>query len=113
MAAVIQVVNKEPSPTLRHITTTLKVNLDWLVERISSDQSLGLRHVIKSKQFANLLTEGTFSSQQRSHFLILWQIEIAVHHIAPSTHESQLFSLFFFGSLLICFFFDSWHHQAP
>ena len=85
MAAVIQVVNKEPSPTLRHVTTTLKVNLDWLVERISSDQSLRLRHVRPSKQFANLLIEGTFSSQQRTHLLILWQIEIAVYHIARIT----------------------------
>ena len=41
--------------------------LDWLLDRSILDQSLRIKHVRSSDQLADLLTQGSFSSQQSQY----------------------------------------------
>ena len=70
-ATLTQMISKGRSPTLRHVTRTRRVNLDWLLERINADQSIRIRYVRTCDQCADLLTKGTCSSQQWTHLLNL------------------------------------------
>ena len=71
MAAVIQVINKDTEPDFEARHENSKLIFDPLFERISLEQSKRLRYVRVSEQLANLLTEGTCSTQQWAHFLSL------------------------------------------
>ena len=47
---MIQMINKERAPTTRHVSRTLRVDLDWLIERLSNDSSVLLMHVRTTDQ---------------------------------------------------------------
>ena len=82
-AAMIQMIIKGRSPTLRHVTRTQTVNLDLLFERIHLNNSFSIKFVRPADQLADLLTDGPLSSQQRQSLLHLWRIENVSHDIEP------------------------------
>ena len=60
--AVIKMIIEGRSPTPRHVSRTNRVALDWLFDRTNLDQKLQSRYVDSMNQFADLLTEGHFTT---------------------------------------------------
>ena len=58
--AVIKMIVKGRSPTLRHVSRTHRVALYWLFDRINSDSKIQIRHVDSRNELADLLTKGHF-----------------------------------------------------
>ena len=61
--AVIEMTIKESSPSLRHVSRTHRVNLDWLFGRISKDPRLFIKFVGTKEQLADILTKGSFTAE--------------------------------------------------
>ena len=62
--AVIKMIIKERSPTMRHVSRTHKVALDWLFDRISLDSKIQIRYIDTTHQLADILTKGTFTRDE-------------------------------------------------
>ena len=52
--AVIKMIMKEKSPTMRHVTRTHRVSLDWLFDRINFDPKIQIRYVDIKNQLADI-----------------------------------------------------------
>ena len=59
--AVIKMCVKGRSPTLRHISRTHRVDLDWLIERIKLDPGIKMKLVGANEQMADMLTKASSS----------------------------------------------------
>ena len=66
--AILKVILKGRCPTLKQISRTHKINLDWLFERIREDPSAFGRYIHTKLQLADMLTKGNFTTEQW-HFL--------------------------------------------
>ena len=55
--AVIKMCLKGRSPTLRHISRTHRVDLDWLIERVKVDPGIQMKYVGTNEQMADMLNE--------------------------------------------------------
>ena len=51
--AVIKMIIKGRSPTVRHVSRTHRVALDWLCDRISLDSKLQIRYIDAKHQLAD------------------------------------------------------------
>ena len=56
--AVIQMIIKGSSPTMRHVPRTHRVALDWLFDRISLDPKIQIKYIDTKNQLADILTKG-------------------------------------------------------
>ena len=56
--AVIKMIIKGRSPTMRHVSRTHRVALDWLFDRINLDPKIQIKYIDTKKQLANMLTKG-------------------------------------------------------
>ena len=74
--AVIKMTIEGRSPTLRHVSRTNRVALDWLFDRTNLDQKLQSRYVDSRNQFADLLTQGHFTRDEWNHLLCLFNISL-------------------------------------
>ena len=63
-AAVIQMIIKGRSPSMRHVTRTHAVTLERSFQRINSGPVVFVKYVRSNDPLADLLTKGAFSSQQ-------------------------------------------------
>ena len=59
--AVIKMIIKGRSPTLRRVSRTYRVALDWLFVRINLDPKIQIKYVDTKNQLADILTKGSFS----------------------------------------------------
>ena len=66
--AVIKMIIKGRSSTMRHVSRTHRVALDWLFDRINLDPKS------KSSAFADMLTKGNFTRDEWNHPLCLFNI---------------------------------------
>ena len=57
--AVIKMIIKGRSPTMRHVSRTHRVALDWLFDRINLDSKIQIRYIDTKHQLADILTNGT------------------------------------------------------
>ena len=48
--AVIKMIIKGPSPTMRHVSRTHRVALDWLFDKINLDPKIQIRHIDTTHQ---------------------------------------------------------------
>ena len=64
--AVIKMIIKVRSPTLRHVSRTPRVALDWLFDRIKFFDT--------KNQLADILTKGNFTRDEWNHLLCLFNI---------------------------------------
>ena len=69
--AVIKMI-KNRSPTLRHVSRTHRVALDWLFGRINADLKIQMRYVDSNNQLADILTKGHFTRDEWNHLLCLF-----------------------------------------
>ena len=58
--AVIKMTIKGRSPTMRHVSRTHRVALDWLFDRINLDPKIQIRYIDTKHQIADILTKGHF-----------------------------------------------------
>ena len=69
--AVINMIIKGRSPTLRHVSRTHRVALDWLFDRINLDSKIQIEYIDIRNQLADMLN---FTRDEWNHLLCLFNI---------------------------------------
>ena len=72
--AVIKMIIKGRSPTMRHVTRTHRVALDRLLDRINLDPKIQIKYIDTKNQLADMLTKGNFTRDEWNHLLCLFNI---------------------------------------
>ena len=72
--AVIKMVFKGRSSTMRHVSRTHRVALDWLLDRINLDPKIQIKYIDTKNQLADILTKGNFTCDEWNHLLCLFNI---------------------------------------
>ena len=72
--AVIKMIIKGRSPTMRHVSRTHRVALDWLFDRINLDSKIQIRYIDTKHQLADILTKGNFARDEWNNLLHLFNI---------------------------------------
>ena len=72
--AVIKMIIKGRSPTMRHVSRTHRVALDWLFDRINLDSTIQIKYIDTKNQLADILTKGNFTRDEWNHLLCLFNI---------------------------------------
>ena len=72
--AVINMIIKGRSPTMRHVSRTHRVALDWLFDRINLDTKIQIKYIDTKNQLADILTKGNFTRDEWNHLLCLFNI---------------------------------------
>ena len=72
--AVIKMIIKGRSPTMRHVSRTHRVALDWLFDRIDLDPKIQIKYIDTKNQLADILTMGNFTRDEWNHLLCLFNI---------------------------------------
>ena len=71
---MIKMIMKGRSPTMRHVSRTHRVALDWLFDRINLDPKIQIKYIDTKNQLADILTEGNFTRDEWNHLLTLFNI---------------------------------------
>ena len=71
---MIKMIIKGRSPTMRHVSRTHRVALDWLFDRINLDSKVQNKYIDTKNQFADILTKGNFTRDEWNHLLTLFNI---------------------------------------
>ena len=72
--AVIKMILKGRSLTMRHVSRTHRVALDWLFDGINLDPKIHIKHIDTKNQLAGILTKGNFTCDVWNHLLCLFNI---------------------------------------
>ena len=72
--AVIKMIMKGRSPTMRHVSRTHRVALYWLFDRINLDPKIQIKYIDTKNQLADMLTKGNFTRDEWNHLLTLFNI---------------------------------------
>ena len=72
--AVIKIITKGRSPTLRHVSRTHRVALDWLFDKINLDRKIQIKYIDTKNQFADISTKRNFTRDEWNHLLCLFNI---------------------------------------
>ena len=72
--AVIKMIIKGRSPTMRHVSRTHRVALDLLFDRINLDSKIQVRYIDTKHQIADILTKGNFTRDESNNLLHLFNI---------------------------------------
>ena len=62
--AVIKIIIKGRSPTMRHVSRTQRVALDWLFDRTNLDPEIQIKYIDTKNQLADMLTKGNFTREE-------------------------------------------------
>ena len=71
--AVIKMITKGRSPTMRHVSRTHRVALDWF-DRINLDSKIQIRYIDAKPQLADILTKCHFTRDECNNLLYLFNI---------------------------------------
>ena len=82
--AVIKMIIKGRSPTMRHVSRTHRVALDWLFERINQDPKIQTKYIDTKNQLTDILTKKKFTRDEWNHHLCLFIIS---HFISTNCLE--------------------------
>ena len=72
--AVIKIILKGRSPTMRHVSRTQRVALDWLFDRINLDPKIQIKYNDTKNQLPDILTKENFTRDEWNHLLCLFNI---------------------------------------
>ena len=72
--AVIKMILKGRSPTMRHVSRTHRVALDWLFDRINLDPKIQIKYIDTKNQLADILTKENFTRDEWNHLLNFFNI---------------------------------------
>ena len=67
--AVVKMIIKGRSPTMRHVSRTRRVALHWLFDRINLGPKIQIKCVDTKNQLADMLTKESFSRDEWNHLL--------------------------------------------
>ena len=67
--AVIKMMIKGRSPTMRHVSRTHGVALVWLFNRINLDPKIQIKYIDTKNQLVYILIEGNFTRDEWNHLL--------------------------------------------
>ena len=84
--AVIKMIIKGRSPTMRHVSRTHRVALDWLFDRINLDSKIQIKFFDTKNQLAHMLTKGNFTRDEWNHLLSLFNII----HFSPTVCSAAM-----------------------
>ena len=70
--AVIKMFIKGRSPTMRHVSRTDRVALDWLFDRIKLELKIQIKYVDTKNQLVDMLTKESFIRDEWNHLLRLF-----------------------------------------
>ena len=68
------VIIKGRSPTMRHVSRTHRVGLDWLFDRINLDPKIKIKYIDTKHQLVDILNKGNFTRDEWNHLLCLFTI---------------------------------------
>ena len=86
--AVIKMIIKGRSPTMRHVSRTHRVALDWLFDRINLDPKIQIKHIDTKNYFADIPTKGNVTRDEWINLLYLFNISFS--HISSLHQKFQL-----------------------
>ena len=72
--AVIKIIIKGRSPTMRHVSRTHRVALDCSFDRTNLDPKIQIKYIDTKNQLADILTKGNFTRDEWNHLLCLFNI---------------------------------------
>ena len=72
--AVIKMIMKSRSPTMRHVSRTHRVALDWLIDQINLDPKIQIKYIDTKNPLADIITKGNFTLDEWNHLLTLFNI---------------------------------------
>ena len=72
--AVIKMIIKGRSPTMRHVSRTHRFAVDWLFDRINLDPKIQICYIDTKLQLADMLTKGNFTGDEWNILLHLFNI---------------------------------------
>ena len=85
--AVIKMILKGRSPTMRHVSRTHRVALDLSFDQINLASIVQMKYIDTKNQFADILTKGNLTRDEWNHLLCLFNIS----HFS-STNGSEVMS---------------------
>ena len=88
--AVIKMIITGRSPTMRHVSRTHRVALDWLFDKINLDPKIQIRHIDSKHQAADILTKRSFTRDEWNNLLHLF---VQYKPFQPSLRCTRNFSL--------------------
>ena len=88
--AVIKMIVKGRSPTMRHVSRTHRVALDWLFDRINVDPKILIKCIDTKNQLADDLTKGNFTRDEWNHLLCLFNISHFSSTVCSKTMAKRL-----------------------
>ena len=88
--AVIKMIIKGRSPTMRHVSRTHRVALDWLFDRINLDPKIQIKYIDTKNQLADILTKGNFTRDEWNILLHLCNISIFSSASCPETMSKRM-----------------------
>ena len=71
---MIKMIIEGISPTMRHVSRTHRVALDWLFDQINLDSKIQIKYIDTKNQLADVLTKGNFTRDEWNHLLNLFNI---------------------------------------
>ena len=74
--AVIKMIIKGRSSTMRHVSRTHRVALDWLFDRINLDSKIQIKYIDTKNQLADILTKENVTRDEWNHLLSLFNISL-------------------------------------
>ena len=81
---------KGRSPTMRHVSRTHRVALDWLFNRINLDSKIQITYIDTKNQFADILTKGNFTRDEWNHLTLFYVSHFSsTASIAAMTKRAQ------------------------
>ena len=88
--SVIKMIIKGRSPTMRHVSRTHRVALDWLFDRINLDPKIQIKHIDTKNQLADIPTKGNFTRDEWNHLLCLFNISHFSSTVCSETMAKRL-----------------------
>ena len=70
--AVIKMIIKGRSPTMRHVSRTHRVALDLLFDKMNLDPKIQIKYIDTKNHLADILTKGNFTRDEWNHLLCLF-----------------------------------------
>ena len=88
--AVIKMIIKGRSPTMRHVTRTHRVALDRLPDRINLDPKIQIKNIDTKGQIAEIQTKGNFTRDEWNHLLRLFNISHSSFTVCSSAMAKRI-----------------------
>ena len=81
---------KGRSPTMRHVSRTHRVALDWLFDRLNLDPEIQINYIDTKNQLADILTKGNFTRDEWNHLLCFFNISHFSSSVCSETMAKRL-----------------------